>query len=517
MSLPYAGPEQVKQLQEQIDPQTFKDYPLGPSATVIVEQWPDRPGRGIKEYKLVFYDLASGEVSPPVSLGIHFPATIVNEPDTLRDLAIMFGMPPEGVRIGGRRHAQMVMNAILDGDAETAGLLYAGAGLRWLLNQRHDDVELQAFEGHGGTWSEYGHFGNFDIALNQLVWTVAMNRRNRILETGFDRAALALLRAWTQANLEWLGEQAAESERSRKARNATKLSPLIAPAAPGAGYLYDPPDVRKAWQLLVAADEPSAIARYLSELEAAVARYPEGRPEGRFDLGKPQSSVDPSDVADVRIDLLRALDLTDPVVYSKLAYVPAQANAYCVGTERPDPRSLDRVDLTENTQQLVAELFDAASEAESTFLEELSDYLWRFPSGGRDSMAWAECQVGLMNAAYWGSASSQEKGADRLIREMTLMYPAGSPADVPSSGWDQLEVNVYLSVSMLKAPDGPFGSPASVMAERMRAFIDETAVLRDNILSSPRSAEQKNRMMSDIAWRYDLEKRWGLGNAGDSE
>ena len=82
---------------------------------------------------------------------------------------------------------------------------------------------------------------------------------------------------------------------------------VVVPVERGNISRYDPADIRQAMEGIYNASSSAEQRQAERTLAAAIARYPNGYPAGRSDIFQVASSVDPSELAQVRIDIMQAL------------------------------------------------------------------------------------------------------------------------------------------------------------------------------------------------------------------
>ena len=390
-----------------------------PATEAVVTRFPRQPGQG--DVSIEFRAFGADGVS--ASESIVQPGSwwmVRNEVDTLRDLELLFGIPADGLRAGGRRHVQAVMDAVAG--AEVSPLAFDGELLRWIGQRPWSDDELATLRSLGGTWAEYQVIQDPGLRVRELVAVMAGERRRQLLEPGFERAGVSLLRGWMEAVV-----RAAQGDGERADRCAQHHRALleqavtaVGAAAPNRLDVYDPPPVREASLSLTRADADTAERR--AGLEAALVAALDaaaGGKRGRVNVHEAHSGVDPSEIASVWLDvLLAARAFEDMDDGPALGFVSA-AYAHTEPTGPADVRRNDHVDLAARIEQVQTDLFASRGDPDAAWRNARFDRLWELLLGSAPvEEPAAEARARWMGIAGWGTPSGLERWAERLRDDM---------------------------------------------------------------------------------------------------
>jgi len=523
----YDGQSHLDEITRLISPVELKmDDRYGLIVEGVVEQFPSRPGRGPTVMQVRFHDLALGVKTDSIRFDNYWFQILRHEPDSLRDLSILFGIPQEGVRIGGRRHVRNLVS-ILSGEASADDLLrFPGAGLRWLESATYSEEDVEAFEAVGGTWLEFPATQGFDMPLRDLIYILAAERRYHYLEPGFERAALSLLRGWMEGAL--VGSNS-DSDTGRRLSGHFNVSFGAGITVPGSGWVYDPPDVRAAFESLRDANSMDEKAAAKSALKVAVAGHAGGYLGGRINIADPASAVDPSEVALVWIDILRALEffkVNSSLVEQSLLGLPGNLVAYCNDPDFADPRQNDRHDLRSHVEQLATELFKPGDDLEAPGRKKLYENLWNtLLSKTARTVKQAGCEASILAAAGWGTPTELDSRAEALMNRMESLAGslAGKTLLAQQATGDQLsrylseieKYNQWLEATMIIAgamsvtPERNGVNPGAAMNRNIEAFRNKTREIQEQ-WEQDKSGDpyRKRDFEQTLFWREMLLSKW---------
>lgn len=501
LALTYEGEAAKDEIRALIAPVELRKALNGQFAVQgIVDEFPVRAGQGEQTMKVQFVDLATGARSESIEINpLWFH--VRNEPDTLRDLGIFFGTPGTGIGIGSRRHARLLQAAITGDPESRQSLVFKGAALRWLDGDRYSDSALHEFEAVGGTWAEFPDSNSFDQHTRDLIAILASARRYGHLAAGFERAAITMWRTW--------------------------VAGLVARLSEG-----PTPDPATAQHLKLLLD--AALQSINQALPGNVSPYdrPQDHDAGRLNIFDPVSAVDPSELAAVWIDALRATGLFSsqlPDIQNAMYGLPATAAAFCKQAGPDDHRRFDRHDLRPDMEQIAAELFEPAAQGNDEYRLQMYESLWlQIMLTTARSVTQARCEAQILLAAGWGAAAGLEQRAEELLKRMQslaagLVERQQKMQDLTGDARDRLEAEildyaqwldgtVVLAVEMQKAPRQYGVDPAAIMSARMSAFVSETDEIRKEIA---RRNMQPGSHEALLRWRELLTEKWRTPPAAD--
>jgi len=486
-----------------------------PVAIGVIERFSSRPGRGPMTLQVRFHNLAKNQQTESITVDTTW-FVVRNEPDTLRDLSILFGMPQEGVRIGSRRHVGGMVSMLKGTDRETAGLRFEGAGIRWLNGKTHSEEDLLEFERLGGTWLEFPSSQAFELPLRELVAIVAADRRYHHLETGFERAAISLMRGWVQGVSESItGDVTGSQEGERHLSILMGLAfQRIGLMAPGSIFEYDPKEVRNAFESMRSANKKKERDMAKNALRVAIANSSSSEKLGRQRWTDPVSAVDPSELAMVWIDTMRAANAfrTDlPLLQNEMKSIPFALAAFCYKPDYPDPRQNDRHDLWPHMLQFADELFAPESGEDTEFRRLLYDNLWaQLLKNNPAEKEEYEREVNLLFAAGWGTPSTIDTHAEKLLYDLkqeALYLKREHDPDELVLREKRLDARLYTARAMYRASEFGGVDPSRAIGRQFQILKKEVEAVQERI-KADRAKGLDPKVSDDFKSREYLITKW---------
>jgi len=390
--------------------------------------------------KIVAFSPSRQQRSKPVRIPVT-AGDVMHEIDTLVDLKTYFGSFGKTTRVGSRRYVRAFLKhyrEFRELEFDPSDGIYDGTLLTCVTKQQNErgmgrvefEAAMKAWTGGGGLYREApfarqtGH--PLGIQIRDIVAKIALERRCRYLEPGFEPAAVAMVSALIAA------EPAADgpyrkTQLSLRAGFLSQLAGMTGSAGPRSVADSDPPEVRDLARQLIDSTNDEKREELRGRLRAELAKHTTAKDGVRARWAEQWTALDPSELTNVWMDVHANSPLlrpggaaSDPIEQRAVLHLISNLAAMTARPADPNPRRHDRIPLWPRVPEITTRLFGRNASAPWTKQgRKRQAELWRqiLVKGNLDPSA-SKRSATLMATAHWGPPDEIDAKAKELLRQL---------------------------------------------------------------------------------------------------